>query len=329
MSALPWAQAGILVLGVLHALAAYAYFSRGRRAWAWALGWLAVAAVAAFALPVAPAWTALAFVLAVLGWTAWWLSLRALPRRAWIPENARQARATVQGRVAVVHDVRCFRWRSASDFDARWEDVRIDTDDIDAVDLFASTWGDPRIAHLIVSFVQRGAPAIAFSIETRRETDESWSALSGFMKAYELIIIAAREDDVVRLRTNVRGETVRRYRLVTTPALRRRLFLQYVREMNALARHPRYYHTLFANCTTEVARIVRASGRRLPWAWPLVVSGHVPRYFHARGLIDPTRRFEDIEAEADIGAAARDETGAADYSARIRRVDGGPPRRAG
>ena len=320
--AMAWSQAAIVLLGVLHALAAYAYFSRKRFALLWACGWLALAAAAAWALPVAPGGAAAAFALAVLGWTAWWASLRALPRRQWVVENARQATGSVRGRSLTLRDVRDFRWRSKNEFDARWEsEVHIDLDALEAVDLFVCTWGDPRIAHLIVSFVVRGAPAIAFSIETRREQDESWSALAGFMKAFELIIIAARETDVVRVRTNLRRETVHRYRLVTTPRMRARLLKQYVREMNALARRPRYYNTLFANCTTEVARILRAAGRRLPWAWPLVASGLVPRYFHRRGLIDCTRPFEALAAEADIGERVRNEGAgddASDFSARIR-----------
>ena len=317
-----WSQAAIVLLGVLHALAAYAYFSRKRFALVWALGWLAVAAAAAWWLPLAPGWAAAAFALAVLGWTAWWASLRALPRRRWVADNARQATGTVQGQRVVLHDVRDFHWRSNQDFDAHWQgEVPIELDALEAVDLFVCTWGDPRIAHLIVSFVVRDAPAIAFSIETRREQDESWSALAGFMKAFELIIIAARERDVVRVRTNVRRETVSRWRLVTTAKMRERLLLQYLREMNALARRPRYYNTLFANCTTEVARILRASGRRLPWAWSLVASGLVPRYFHRRGLIDDARPFEAMAAEADIGERARTEEPGDDgsgYSARIR-----------
>ena len=97
-----------MLLGLLHALAAYAYFSRRRFAFMWALGWLALAAAAAWALPVAPGGAVAAFAFAVLGWTAWWASLRALPRRQWMAENARQATGRVQGRTVTLRDVRDF-----------------------------------------------------------------------------------------------------------------------------------------------------------------------------------------------------------------------------
>jgi hypothetical protein len=315
-----WAQTAIVVLGALHALAAYAYFSRSRGAPAWALAWVAIAALAAWAMPVAPALTAAAFGAAVVLWTLWWLSIRALPRRAWAAENERQATGEVAGTNVVLHDVRHFEWRSRSEFEPRWETAHFDLEALEAVDLFTSTWGEPRIAHLIVSFVFRnGQPPLAFSIETRREAHEAWTAFAGFMKAFELIIVAARETDVIRLRTHIRGEKVRRFRLRTTPSMRKQLFLQYVREMNALAARPRFYNTLFANCTTEVARILRTTGRRLPWGWPLVVSGHVPRYFHGLGLVDPTsEHFEAVERAADIGQRARDDASPLAFSQRIR-----------
>lgn len=320
MTATLWAQGAIVLLGALHALAAYAYFSRSRGAVAWALAWLALAAIAAASLPVAPTWAAAAVAAAVVLWTLWWLSIRALPRRTWIAENERQATGEVAGSSVTMRDLRDFHWRSQQDFDARWDEARFDLEAIEAVDLFTSTWGEPRIAHLIVSFVfSDGQQPIAFSIETRREAHESWTAFAGLMKAFELIIVAARETDVIRLRTHLRRETVRRFRLRTTPTMRKKLLLQYVREMNALAVRPRFYNTLFANCTTEVARILRCTGRRLPWSWPLVASGYVPRYFHRLGLVEPTsERFEVVERGADIGERARDDGSPLAFSERIR-----------
>ena len=320
-------QAGILFLGLLHAAAAYFYFSRSRHALPWSGAWIALTLVALLTIGSRPLVAYTAFATAVLLWTAWWAAIRARPNRSWVAENARQATAELVGRQLRIKDIRNFRWQAKNQFEPRWEDATVDLDAIEAADLFVSTWGDPRIAHLIVSFVIRGAEPLAFSIETRRETDESWSSLAGFMKSYELICIAARETDVIRVRTNIRGETVRRYRLGLTPAMCRKLFMHYVDEMNALARRPRFYNTLFANCTTEIVRILRAAGRRLPWAPAVVVlTGQAPRYFHAKGLLEPGRSFEEIEAGADIGARARaaDAMAPAQFSARIR--DASPPR---
>ena len=73
------------------------------------------------------------------------------------------------------------------------------------------------IAHTIVSFGFDDGSRLAFSIETRKESRESYSSIAGFFQQYELSIIAADERDVVRVRSNIRGGDVRIYRLRMTP----------------------------------------------------------------------------------------------------------------
>lgn len=313
-----WARLGILLLGLLHSAAAYFYFSRSRHAAIWAVGWIAFAAATAWLLPERPLAAYALFAVAIVLWTIWWASIRALPRRQWVEENARQGTGEVADNLVTIRNLRAFEWRGRHEYEPRWEDAVFDMDTLEAVDLFTSTWGDRRIAHLMVSFVFRGAGPLAFSIETRRETDEFWTGLAGFMKSFELIVIVARETDVVRVRTNIRLETVHRYRLVLSPAVRRRLLIRYVGELNAVAKRPRFYNTLFANCTTEVARLLRASGAALPWSASLLLSGLVPRYFYRIGLIGNTRPFAEVEREAEIGEQARDQAGDPDFSRRIR-----------
>ena len=77
------------------------------------------------------------------------------------------------------------------------------------VDLIMSYWGNEAIAHTIISFGFDTGPRLAFSIEIRKEREEAYSTIAGFFKQYELAIVAADERDVVRVRSNVRGEDVR------------------------------------------------------------------------------------------------------------------------
>ncbi len=317
-----WLPAFMILLGALHALAAYFYFSKQAQAWPWSAGWLLFTALCVVLLKPAPHGALLLFLAAVLGWTLWWDSIRASIALGWVVENARQATAEVIDDELIVRDVRNFEWLGGRDYVPRWEVRRYPLGHLAAVDLFVCTWGDPRVAHVIVSFVFTDLAPLAFSIETRRETREHWSILAGFMKSYELIVIAADERDVVRVRTNVRGEQVARYRLQSTPQMRRKLLGLYVEQMNALAQRPRFYNTLLRNCTTEVVRILRAAGRRVPLDWRILVSGYVPQYLHELGMLEDTRPFAEVMAAADIGQAARDADDAVDFSQRIRRVKG-------
>jgi hypothetical protein len=173
------------------------------------------------------------------------------------------------------------------------------------MDLFVCTWGDPRIAHTMLSFDFADAHPLCFSIETRREVGERWTALAGFMRSYELIVFAGEERDLVRSRVNIRGETVRLYRIASDDAARRRILARYIAQMNRLATRPRFYNTIFSNCTTEIAAIVAATGHRVPLDWRLLVSGRVASYLYDHELIDTSKPFAEVERDADISARAR------------------------
>lgn len=311
-------QVILTVLGVLHAFAAYFYFSKERHAVRWAAGWVVLTALALWQLPIRPLATVITFGGAIAAWTWWWESIPALAARNWVPEDARQAMAALSGEHLTVHDLRNFTWKTAHDFVPCWEERSYDLAKLSAVDLFVSTWGDPRVAHLIVSFVFRDTVPLAFSIETRREATEKWSILAGFMKSYELCMIAADERDVIRVRANIRNERVRRYRIRSRPAMRRRMLLRYIELLNEVAAHPRFYNTLYRNCTTEIVRILRAAGRSVPLDWRLLVSGYVPEYLYQHRLIATDQPFDKVQAAADIGAVARAADADPEFSAAIR-----------
>jgi len=298
-------QALLAILGILHAVAAYFYFSKERHAARWSTAWLVLTALALWQLPVRPLASALTFGAVIAAWTWWWGSIPALAARNWVPEDARQATATLAGAHLIVHNLRNFTWHAARDFVPCWEQRSYDLANLIAVDLFVCTWGDPRIAHLIVSFVFSDTVPLAFSIETRRETSEKWSILAGLMKAYELVMIAADERDVIRVRTNVRHERVRRYRVLSTPTMRQRMLIRYIEELNEVAAHPRFYNTLYRNCTTEVVRLLRETGLPVPLDWRLLVSGYVPEYLYQYRLIATDQPFAQVQPAADIGALAR------------------------
>jgi hypothetical protein len=308
----------LAVLGILHAFAAYFYFSKERHAVPWAAAWVVLTAFALWQLPERPLATIAVFGVVVAVWTLWWASIPALNERNWVPEDARQATATLAGTQLTIHNLRNFTWRAAHDFVPAWEERRYDLANLRAVDLFVCSWGDPRVAHLIVSFVFSDTVPLAFSIETRRETTERWSILAGFMKSYELCMIAADERDVVRVRTNIRHERVRRYRVLATPAQCQRMLMSYADKLNELAARPRFYNTLLSNCTTEIVRIVRAAGNPIPLDWRMLVSGYVPEYLYEHRLIAADLPFAELQAAADIGERARAADADAAFSARIR-----------
>jgi hypothetical protein len=164
-------------------------------------------------------WLALAIYAASFAlFLAWWATITPTNDRNWALDVARTATATIDGDRLVVSNVRNFTWRSDTDFDQRWEQRSYNLSHLANVDLIMSYWMGEAIAHTMVSFGFDDGARLAFSIETRKERGEGYSSIAGFFRQYELAIVAADERDVVRVRSNVRGEDVRIYRLRMTPA---------------------------------------------------------------------------------------------------------------
>ncbi len=248
----------------------------------------------------------------------WWARIKPSNDRDWAPDVARTARATIDGDRVVVSDVRDFTWRSDTDFDQRWETRTYSLSHLTNVDLIMSYWAGEVIAHTIISFGFQDGSGLAFSIEIRKERHEAYSPLAGFFKQYELAIIAADERDVVRVRSNIRGEDVRIYHLRMSPANAQKLLRRYVAEINDIARHPRFYNTLTSNCTTLVFQMVRVIHPGLPIDPRILLSGYLPNYAYDLGAIDTSMSFEKLRALSRIherAVRADDDPG---FSARIR-----------
>ena len=87
-----------------------------------------------------------------------------------------------------------------------------DLDQLRSADLVLSYWMGPAIAHTLVSFGFDDGKGprryLTFSVEIRKEAHESFSAIGGFFKQFELSLVAAEERDILRVRSNLRGEDV-------------------------------------------------------------------------------------------------------------------------
>jgi hypothetical protein len=280
---------------------------------------LAFAVVVVVCLTTTRRWFALAVYAASFAlFLAWWAIIRPTNDRNWTPEVARTATASIDGDRLVVRNVRNFAWRSDTDFDERWEERTYNLSHVTDVDLIMSYWAGEARAHTIVSFGFNDAPRLAFSIETRKETHEGYSSIAGFFKQYELAILAADERDVVRVRSNVRSEDVRIYRLRMTPANAQLLLREYVQEVNDLAREPRFYNTLTANCTNLVFNMVRVIHPGLPLDIRVLLSGYLPDYAYDLGATDTSVSFERLRELAKIHEKAMQADADPLFSTRIR-----------
>jgi hypothetical protein len=260
----------------------------------------------------------LAFVVLFALLLAWWLRIPPRNDRDWQPEVAVLAWADVDGDDVLLHNVRNNDYRTPTDYTEHYEDRRVSLSALRSLDLVLSYWGSPMIAHTIMSFGFADGAYVAFSIETRKEKGEEYSAVRGFFKQYELIYVVADERDVVRQRTNARGEDVYLYRLRGSPEGLRHMFLGYLRHLNRLRDHPEWYDALTHNCTTTIRGHVPPGATRSWRGWKLLLNGHLDELAYDVGALDRTLPFATLRAESRINDRARAADQAADFSRRIR-----------
>ena len=250
----------------------------------------------------------------------WWIQIPASNDREWAPELAQSVTAEFEDSQVTLQNIRNFNWHSATEFDARWETQTYDLDTLDSVDAALSYWGIDKIAHVLISFGFSDGEQIVFSVEIRKELGEEFSELGGLFKQFEMSLIAAKEEDILYLRTNVRDplEDVYLYPLKVTPDARRKLFLSYAQLANNLAEEPYWYNTITANCTTVVYRLVRSFAPDRRFDVRFVLSGGLPEYFAEYDMLAWPEPLGDFRARAAISARAQAMQPGDSYSRVIR-----------
>lgn len=263
-------------------------------------------------------WGWLGFVLSAVVVTGWYQTIQPRADRDWATDVANGVTARVDDTHVTLGNLRDFDWQSADTATERWITQNYDLDLLDSVDMMTSVWGDPDIAHLLVSFGFTDGKRVVFSVEIRREEGENFSEIGGFFRQFELVLIGATERDIVKLRTDYRGEEVRVFPVDLTPDQRRAMFMSYVGLAQDLERKPQFYNTISANCTTVVYGLARNLKSDLPLRKSLILSGRLPQYLDELGVLGGDGTLSERHDAALLPGPAERETSDLPYSQAIR-----------
>lgn len=183
--------------------------------------------------------------------------------------------------------------------------------------------GSQLAAHTLLLFEFEGDRILGLTIEARRERNEDYSAVRGVFNAFELSYVWGTARDFLTRRAVMLEHEVFIYPIAITQEQKVALLRRLLERTAALETTPRYYNTLFSNCTNELAK---AAG--FHWAPAFILTGRSDEYLFERGII-PGESFAEAHARSDMTAYVRTlNEGAAenfdqDLLAELRRRFGG------
>ena len=240
--------------------------------------------------------------------------------RNWMENESRHARAVVDGDLVRFTDIRNFRYRSPSDWDAGWYDADFKISELVGADFIVEHFADPEfIAHTMVSFRFEGERFLTFSVELHKEVGESYHPIRGLYRQYELYYVVADERDALQLRTSYRPSRVRIHPMAAELERIRAFFLSMVARLEKLAEEPEFYNSVASSCTTNLAdHLEEVTDHRVRGDYRVYLPGYSSELVWKLGLLGELSLEEALERDR-VGAELIEKArGRDDYSLIIR-----------
>lgn len=243
----------------------------------------------------------------------WELGHEALPQIVYSAESSE----------ITIENYRNFAWTEVNAADIQYETRSFNLNELSGVDVIISHFDDfEGLAHIFLSFGFTDGKQVVVSLETRRESDESFSPLLGILRQYEIIYVVGSEEDVVGVRTGHRDERVYLYPTKASPEQARLLFDLLAVKINDVYDAPTMYNTLTNNCTNELTRSVEEmSDINFPLTWKTILPGYFDEVLYDLELIDGEGAFIDVKERHLIDNTSVD-VDSETYRADLRRAIG-------
>lgn len=219
--------------------------------------------------------------------------------RAWRAEIAVMPQATIEGTEVKIDHVRDWTYTSNEITRFAYHPATYDSSDIIGTWLMVEPFGgSDAIAHTLILFEFSDQRLLALTIEARKEEGEIYSAIKGAFNTYELIYLWAEARDVLTRRARYLKHDIFIYPIALSIEDRRAFFNALLDQTNTLYETPRFYNTLFSNCTNELAKTAG-----LKWNSAFITTGYAPEHLYKVGTITGKAdgiSFEALKSAADV-----------------------------
>ena len=241
----------------------------------------------------------------------------------WQTQLAIASNAEFNGDLVKIKNIRNFRYYpEEKDTHPNYYDKEYDLSKIKKVWYTTEPFNENKIAaHTFISFEFENGDFLAITIEARKTKNQTYNIWKGMLRTYPLIYIAADERDVTLMRANLRKDKVYVYQVrLQDPKNARILLKNMLNEMNNLLISPRWYNTLFSNCTSEIAKQINkvTPNRISQLSWQLWLTASADEFAKKHGLLDTNLSIEEAREKFFITEKSQKIGDDPEYSKIIR-----------
>lgn len=239
--------------------------------------------------------------------------------RDWTIDATILPEINIDGENISIKNIRNFTYRTTSDYTPAYYDRTFKLSQIQNVWFMVEPFSKGGAAHTLLSFEFNDNTYIAISVEIRKEKGESFSALKGLMREYEIVYVIADEKDVIKLRANYRKDKVFLYPGQTTPEKAQTLFLSMITRAKKLQEKPEFYNTAINTCTTNIVSHINAiTPDKIPLSWKVLLPAYSDELAYKIGLLDNSIPFKELRNKHLINTLSEQYANDSEYSKRIR-----------
>lgn len=201
--------------------------------------------------------------------------------RNWRAEIAIMPQVAVNGSNYAIDHVRDWTYSRSDILSEAYHGGVYDSDELVGTYLMVEPFGgSDAIAHTLILFEFTDDRMLALTIEARKEEGEIYSAIKGALNTFELVYLWAEARDVLTRRARYLEHEIFVYPIALSKSERKSFFGALVAETNRLYERPRFYNTLFSNCTNELAKTAG-----LKWNSAFITTGYAPQHLFKVGTI--------------------------------------------
>ena len=262
------------------------------------------------------------FILLLFIGFAWWSSQTPSLYRDWVETESKLSEISFSWNLVTVKNIRNFSHLSEKKWESNYYDNTFNLDEVESLYYIIEPFSEyDWPAHTMLSFWFSDWKYITISAELRKEKGEWFDPFLGIMNQFEIVYILWDENDLIKLRANIRKDTVRLYPMKATKLQIKELFSSVLHRADKLSKEPEFYNTLWNTCTTSILKHVNSlrTDKISSFDMKILLPSNSDKIAYNLWLIDTQLSLEEAREYYTINELSGKNTDIEKYSTEIRR----------